>query len=131
MQRFKERVREITSRSRSMSIQERIRQLNTYMMGWVAYFRLAEMKGQCKQFDQWIRRRLRMCIWKQWKRVRKRIRELRALGQPDWIAFMLANSRRGSWEIARNLNNAVNSTYFDQLGLKSLEERYLELRSTL
>jgi len=131
IQRFKERVREITSRSRSMSIHERIRQLNTYITGWVAYFRLAEMKGHCNRFDEWIRRRLRMCIWKQWKRARTRLRELRALGQPDWIAFMMANSRRGYWEMARNLNNAMNKTYFEQLGLRSLQERYLKLRSAL
>ncbi|WP_276326111.1 group II intron maturase-specific domain-containing protein, partial [Alicyclobacillus hesperidum] len=85
----------------------------------------------CNRFDEWIRRRLRMCIWKQWKRARTRLRELRALGQPDWIAFMMANSRRGYWEMARNLNNAMNKTYFEQLGLRSLQERYLKLRSAL
>ncbi|WP_276326110.1 group II intron maturase-specific domain-containing protein, partial [Alicyclobacillus hesperidum] len=88
-------------------------------------------KGHCNRFDEWIRRRLRMCIWKQWKRARTRLRELRALGQPDWIAFMMANSRRGYWEMARNLNNAMNKTYFEQLGLRSLQERYLKLRSAL
>lgn len=129
IERFKERVREITDRARSIPVQERIRQLNAYMMGWVAYFRLAEMKGHCERFDEWIRRRLRMCIWKQWKKVRTRIRELRALNQPDWIAFMIANSRRGSWAMAKNLNNAMNKTYFKQLGLRSLQERYLQLRS--
>lgn len=128
IQRFKDRVRAITSRTRSMPMQERIRQLNAYMMGWVAYFRLAEMKNRCKRFDEWIRRRLRMCIWKQWKRVRTRIRELRALNQPDWVAFMMANTRRGPWEMARNLNHAMARNYLEQLGLRSLEERYLELR---
>lgn len=131
IERFKDRIREITSRRRSMSIQERIRQLNAYILGWVAYFRLAEMKGHCERFDEWIRRRLRMCLWKQWKRVRTRIRELRALNQPDWVAFMMANSRRGPWEMARNLNNAMDKRYFEQLGLRSLQERYLELRSAL
>lgn len=129
IERFKDRVREITNRTRSMSVQERIRQLNAYLMGWVAYFRLAEMKGHCERFDEWIRRRLRMCIWKQWKRARTRIRELRALKQPDWIAFMMANSRRGYWEMAKNLNNAMNKVYFEQLGLRSIQERYLQLRS--
>lgn len=131
IERFKERVREITSRTRSMPMQERIRRLNAYLMGWVAYFRLAEMKGHCVQFDKWIRRRLRMCIWKQWKRVKTRIKKLRALGQPDWVAFMMANSRRGCWEMARNLNNAMDTSYFEELGLRSLQKRYLELRSAL
>lgn len=131
IERFKERVRKITNRTRSMPLQERIRQLNAYSMGWVAYFRLAEMKGHCERFDEWIRRRLRMCIWKQWKRVRTRIRELRALNQSDWIVFGMANSRRGAWEMARDLNSVMDKKYFEQLGLKSLQERYLELRSAL
>jgi RNA-directed DNA polymerase len=67
IERFKERVRQITSRSRSMSTEERVRQLNSFITGWVAYYRLAEMKGHCERLDEWIRRRMRMCIWKQWK----------------------------------------------------------------
>ncbi|MFO2551290.1 group II intron reverse transcriptase/maturase [Alicyclobacillus cycloheptanicus] len=129
IQRFKDRVRQITSRTRSMPLAERIRQLNAYMMGWVAYFRLAQMKGHCERFDEWIRRRLRMCIWKQWKRVRTRYRELRALNQPEWVVHMMANSRRGPWFMAKNLNNAMDKAYFEALGLKSLQERYLQLRS--
>ncbi|WP_067936922.1 group II intron maturase-specific domain-containing protein [Alicyclobacillus kakegawensis] len=128
IERFKERVRQITSRSRSMPIAERIRQLNAYIMGWVAYYRMAEMKGRCERFDEWIRRRLRMCIWKQWKRVRTRYRELRALRQPEWVVHMTANSRRGPWFMARMLNQAMDKTYFEQLGLRSLQARYLTLR---
>ncbi|GMA57837.1 hypothetical protein GCM10025858_23400 [Alicyclobacillus sacchari] len=95
----------------------------------MAYFRLAQMKGHCEGFDEWIRRRLRMCIWKQWKRVRTRYRELRALNQPEWVVHMMANSRRGPWFMAKNLNNAMDKAYFEALGLKSLQERYLQLRS--
>lgn len=80
--RFKEKVRELTNRTRSMSMENRIFQLNRYLIGWIGYFRLATVKGHCEKFDQWIRRRLRMCLWKQRKRVRTRIRELRALGVP-------------------------------------------------
>lgn len=62
------------------------------------------------------------------KRVRTRIRELRALKQPEWVVFMIANSRRGSWEMARNLNHAMDKAYFEELGLRSLQMRYLQLR---
>jgi hypothetical protein len=120
-------VRQITSRSRSMPVAERVRQLNAYILGWIAYYRLAEMKGHCERFDEWIRRRLRMCIWKQWKRVRTRYRELRALGQPEWLVHLTANSRRGPWFMSKVLNHALNA-YFEQLGLRSLRERYLALR---
>ncbi|MBF8376831.1 group II intron reverse transcriptase/maturase [Alicyclobacillus mali] len=129
VERFKERIRELTSRSRSMSIQERIRKVNAYILGWVAYYRLAAMKMHCMRFDAWIRRRVRMCIWKQWKRVRTRYRELRALGIAEEIVHMTANSRRGSWFMARILNRILDRGYLTKLGLRSMYTRYLELRS--
>jgi group II intron reverse transcriptase/maturase len=131
IERFKEKIREITSRTRPMSMSERIHKLNQYLMGWIGYFKLAAAKSHCEKLDAWIRRRLRMCLWKQWKRVRTRIRELRALGLPDWIVFMMANSRRGAWEMSRNTNNALNNSYWERQGLKSLLHRYLEIREPL
>ncbi|KOP65381.1 DNA polymerase [Bacillus sp. FJAT-18019] len=125
--RFKERIRELTSRSRSISMKERISKLNRYLMGWLGYFKIASAKGHCTRFDQWIRRRLRMCLWKQWKRVRTRIRELRARRVPEWVCFVMANSRRGAWEMSRNTNNALPTSYWEAKGLKSLLSRYLEL----
>ncbi|AFH61892.1 group II intron reverse transcriptase/maturase [Paenibacillus caseinilyticus] len=125
--RFKEKVRELTNRTKPVSMEERIRRLNQYMLGWLGYFRLASAKTHCQAFDKWIRRRLRMCLWKQWKRVKTRIRELRALGVPNWAAYMLANSRRGPWEMSRSTNNALPTSYWEAKGLKSLLSRYLEL----
>lgn len=125
--RFKAKVRELTNRTRSMSMESRIAKLNRYLIGWMGYFRLAAAKNHCEKFDQWIRRRLRMCLWKQWKRVRTRIRELRARGVPEWACFVMANSRRGAWEMSRNTNNALPTSYWEAKGLKSLLSRYLEL----
>jgi RNA-directed DNA polymerase len=125
--RFKERIRELTNRTRSTSMENRITQLNRYLMGWIGYFRLASAKTHCEKFDQWIRRRLRMCLWKQWKRVRTRIRELRALDVPEWACFVMANSRRGAWEMSRNTNNALPTSYWEAKGLKSVLSRYLDL----
>ncbi|WP_083612306.1 group II intron reverse transcriptase/maturase [Paenibacillus sp. P32E] len=125
--RFKEKIRELTNRTWSISMEERISRLNRYMMGWIGYFRLASAKTHLQNLDQWIRRRLRMCLWKQWKRVRTRIRELRALGVPEWACFMMGNSRRGVWEMSRNINNALRASYWEAKGLKSLLSRYLEL----
>lgn len=131
IERFKEKIREITNRTRPMSMSERILKLNQYLIGWIGYYKLASAKSHCERFDAWIRRRLRMCLWKQWKRVRTRIRELRALGLQDWIVFMMANSRRGAWEMSRNTNNALNNSYWERQGLKSLLHRYLEIREPL
>ncbi|MFC5652472.1 group II intron reverse transcriptase/maturase [Paenibacillus solisilvae] len=127
LSRFKEKVRELTNRTRSMPMESRIIQLNRYLIGWIGYFRLAAAKNHCEKFDKWIRRRLRMCQWKQWKRVRTRIRELRALGVTEWACFVMANSRRGAWEMSRNTNNALPTSYWEAKGLKSMLSRYLEL----
>jgi len=125
--RFKDKIRELTNRTRSMPMEERINRLNRYTMGWLGYFRLAAAKSHLEQFDGWIRRRLRMCLWKQWKRVRTRIRELRALNVREWACHVMANSRRGPWEMSRNMNNALPTSYWEAKGLKSLLTRYLEL----
>jgi len=127
IQRFKEKVREITDRSRPQTMEERIHRLNRFMMGWIGYFRLAAARNHCGNLDAWIRRRLRMCLWKQWKRPGTRLRNLRALGVPEWAARIMANSRRGPWEMSRNTNNALPTSYWEAKGLKSLLSRYLEL----
>jgi len=128
VERFKERVRTITSRTRPVTMEQRIRELNRYITGWVGYFRIAAAKSHCETLDQWIRRRLRMCLWKQWKRIRTRYRELRALGVPEHFVHMMANSRRGPWEMSRNLNNALDTRYFQAQGLVSMLECYLAFR---
>nr|WP_256257412.1 MULTISPECIES: hypothetical protein [unclassified Paenibacillus] len=66
-----------------------------------------------------MRRRLRMCLWKQWKRMHTRISELRALSVPEWACFVMANSRCGAWEMSRNTNNALPTSYWESKGLKS------------
>jgi group II intron reverse transcriptase/maturase len=125
--RFKEKIRELTDRTWPIAMGERIARLNRYLMGWLGYFRLASAKTHCEQLDQWIRRRLRMCLWKQWKRGKTRLRELRALGVPEWAAYMMAHSRSGVWEMSRSTNNALPTSYWEAKGLKSLLRRYLEL----
>jgi RNA-directed DNA polymerase len=131
LKRFKDRIREITSRTRSMSMEKRIEKLNVYLMGWVAYFQIASAKKHCEELEGWIRRRLRMCLWKQWKKPKTRLRNLRALGVPERAACKMAWSGRGPWEMARNTNNALATAYWQKQGLKSLLERYLELRQPL
>lgn len=128
LEQLKERVREITSRTRGIPMERRVEELNRYLMGWIGYFRLASAKTHCESIDKWIRRRLRMCLWKQWKLPGTRLRNLRALGVPEWAARMMANSRRGCWEMSRNTNNALNRSFWNEQGLLSLTTRYLEIR---
>ena len=131
LERFKERIRELTNRTRAVAMTERIERVNRYVTGWAGYFWLASAKKHLEALDGWIRRRLRMCLWKQWKRPKARLRNLRALGVPEWAARMMANSRRGCWEMSRNTNNALGIPYWERQGLKSLLGRYLVMRQSL
>ena len=126
----KEKIRSLTKRSWSVSMSERIKQLNQYLGGWLGYFALAESKSIFAELDGWLRRRLRMCQWKQWKRTRTRVRELRALGLNELHVWEAAGSRKSYWRISRtpSLHKALNNAYWREQGLASLEERYLAIR---
>ena len=131
VKRVKDRIREITSRKNGRGIEERIKGLNTYLDGWMGYYALAKTPGVFSDIDSWVKRRLRMCLWKQWKRVRTRYRKLRALGLPEWVIHEFANSRKGYWRMAGGpLNRALNNAYWQSQGLVSLTERYNRLRKT-
>ncbi|WP_338832875.1 hypothetical protein MHLNE_16300 [Moorella humiferrea] len=127
--RVKTKIREITFRNKPVKMAERIERLNTYLGGWVGYFALADTPSTFKNIEGWMRRRLRMCLWKQWKRVRTRYRELRALGLPEWVVHEYANARKGPWRMAHGpMNRALGNAYWQSQGLMSLTERYLSLR---
>lgn len=79
-ERFIKKVRELTNRTRPLAMSERVQQRNEYLGGWLGYFRLAEAPSVFQAMDEWLRRRLRMCLWKQWKRPKTRYRERRRLG---------------------------------------------------
>lgn len=94
---MKRRVKEITRKTRPLSFNERIAELNSYMKGWIGYFRYAFMQGKLKDLDVWIRRRLRYCIWKHWKKPNKRKRAYIRLGIPEGMAYAWSRSRLGGW----------------------------------
>lgn len=99
---MKETLRALTSRSSGWSNDKRKEKLKQFITGWVNYFKLADMKKYLLALDKWIRRRLRMVIWKQWKRVRTRLRNLIKLGIPKAKAYMFANTRKGYWRTAKS-----------------------------
>ncbi len=129
IKRVKMKIREITSRNKPVSMAERIERLNAYLGGWMGYFALAETPSIFKNLEGWMRRRLRICLWKQWKRVRTRYRELRALGLPEWVVHEFANARKGPWRMAHGpMNRALGNAYWQSQGLMSLTGRYQSLR---
>jgi RNA-directed DNA polymerase len=122
LERFKERIREMTRRSRSMSLTRRVERLRQYLNGWRGYFGFCETPTVLERLDSWIRRRLRAVIWKQWKRSRTRYRELIKLGINSLLAGHTAGSAQSVWRISHSpaLNAALSNAYFKDLGLPSL-----------
>jgi len=132
MQRIKKRIRELTSRSKAIPMKTRIERLNQYLTGWCGYFALADTPTIFKELDQWIRRRLRMCQWKEWKKPKTKVRKLLGLGIPKEKAYEWGNSRKKYWRVAKSpiLQRTLSNSYWSLKGLKSLYLRYLQLRQT-
>ncbi|WP_096552535.1 group II intron reverse transcriptase/maturase [Ureibacillus thermosphaericus] len=130
LKRVKNKVREITSRKMPYPMEYRIQKLNQYLMGWCGYFALADTKSIFLELDKWIRRRLRMCIWKNWKKPKTKIRNLIQLGVPQWQAYEWGNTRKSYWRISNSpiLHRTLGNSYWRNQGLKSLEARYENLR---
>lgn len=130
--RMKDKIRDITSRKRPYSMEVRIQKLNQYLMGWCGYFALADTPSVFKTLESWIRRRLRMCVWKSWKKPSTKVRKLTGLGIPKGKAHEWDNSRKGYWRISKSpiLHKALGNSYWSSQGLKSLVSRYETLRHT-
>ena len=97
---MRRRLKAITSRSNGMGYTKRKTALKEYLRGWTEYYNLADMGSKVKEIDQWLRRRIRMCIWKAWKRIRTRIRNLIKCGIPKQKAYEWGNTSQGYWRIA-------------------------------
>jgi RNA-directed DNA polymerase len=130
LERAKGRIREITRRNRGVSLGRMISELNSFLTGWVTYFRLASAKGHLTRLDEWIRRKLRCVRLKQRKRAKPIADFLRELGVPEWRAWILALSGKGWWRMAGSppAAEAMTLQWFKEQGLVSLTERYLALR---
>jgi group II intron reverse transcriptase/maturase len=130
LDRFKDKIRQLTCRSRGISMEQRLHGLNTYLRGWIGYFRLADTPSILNSLDEWIRRRLRMCLLKQWKKPKTKRRNLVALGIPNEWSMLISSSRKGYWRLANTpqVNKALGLAYWQNQGLFSLLEMYRNLR---
>ena len=125
IKRFKEEIRAITLRSNGRSMEWRKERLNWLMIGWVNYFRIADMKNIASDLDGWIRRRIRMCHWKQWKKIKTKHDNLVRLGLNQWKAWEFANSRKGYWKASGSpvLSSTITNAYLDKMGFRSLTKQ--------
>ena len=130
-ERFVEKLRRLTKRTRSGKLEDILTEINRYLMGWLGYYRLANTPSVLEELDEWIRRRLRQLIWKRWTRGRTRYRELVALGVPKWQAQAGAGGK-SPWRMAHSpvIHMALSNVYWRKAGLVSLAARYRELRVT-
>jgi RNA-directed DNA polymerase len=122
--RFQERVREITHKSRGRSMERVMEELAPYLRGWRGYFGFCETPSVLRRLDSWIRRRLRCAFWRQWKTGRKRYAELVRRGVNETLAGNTAGSRRGPWHVSQSpaLDRALSNAYLTSFGLPSLAE---------
>ena len=129
VQRFKHRIREITGRSRGISMEHRLSLLRSYVRGWMGYYGLASQLKLFDRLDRWLRRRIRMCYWKQWRRPRNRRRELIRLGVPIRQAIRHARSRKSYWHMSKTIASGVGLTnaWLAEQGMLSIKTLWAEL----
>ena len=124
---FKRQIRRLTGRSWGVSMSYRFRKLAEYIRGWMGYYSLSEYYRPIPELDHWLRRRIRMCYWKQWRRCRKRVKELLKLGCYKRQAIMTALSRKSYWHISKTLATQAGMTnqWLKKQGLISIRELWI------
>jgi RNA-directed DNA polymerase len=124
--RFKERIREQTRRTRGINLAQMVKEIATYLRGWLGYFDDCQTPSVLQGLESWLRRRLRSVVWKQWKRGRTRFKELRKRGVSKDLAAQTAGSAHGPWRIANSpaLTIALSNAYFASLGLLPMVVRF-------
>lgn len=128
-ERFAEKIRRLTKRTRSGKMEDIVSEINRYTRGWLGYFRLATTPSVYQELDEWIRRRLRQMQWKRWKRGTTRYRELVRLGVPRERAA-LGTVGTSPWRMSHSpiIHEALSNAFWRNTGLESITERYNQLR---
>jgi len=115
---MRKRIKERTSRSNGWGNEKRREKLRSYIIGWINYFKIADIKALLKKTDEWFRRRVRMIYWKQWKRIKTKFRYLKHLGIEKSKAWEYANTRKGYWRISNSpiLSRSLNNQKLKDIG---------------
>ena len=123
---MKSKVKVLTARSNGWGNERRAAELRQFISGWINYFKIADMKSLLEKVDEWMRRRIRMIYWKQWKRVKTRFRELKHLGIEENKAWKYANTRKGYWRISNShiLSMSLNNQTLANRGYLFFSDYY-------
>jgi RNA-directed DNA polymerase len=126
---FKRRLKRLTGRSWFVSMEYRLTELARYLRGWMNYFGISEYYRPIPEIDHWLRRRVRMCYWKQWRYARTKVRELLKLGTYRKAAIFVATSRKGPWHLSRTLATQTGMTnqWLKEQGLLSVKELWVNI----
>lgn len=125
---FQQRVRELTGRSWGVAMAYRLDKLAKYLRGWMNYFGISDYYRPVPELDHWLRRRVRMCYWKRWRRTRTRVRELLALGTGKRQAILTALSRKGHWHLSKTLatQTGMTNAWLECQGLLSIRALWMQ-----
>ena len=126
IKKFKDKIRELTSRKQARSIENILQRLKRYTTGWLGYYAVADMENKIKALNEWIRRRIRQIFWKQWKKIKTKHDNLVKLGIDSYTAWRWANSRKSYWRISLSqiLTTSLTNEYLASIGYDNIHERY-------
>ena len=129
---FKHRVKELTGRSWGVSMEYRLKKLGQYLRGWTAYFGISQYYRPVPELDEWIRRRIRMCYWKQWRWPRTKIKNLLALGISLKSAIQHGVSSNSYWQMSRTpvINQAISNAWLGEQGLLSVKDLWCKAQGS-
>ena len=118
---MKSKLKELSSRRSVQSIRPSLEKIKVYMRGWLNYYGIADMKKRIEELNKWLYHRIRMCIWKQWKKPKTKVKNLLKMGVPKDLAWQAGNSRRGNWfttqtvavNMAMTKERLINGGFYD------------------
>lgn len=127
LMKMKAKLKELTRKNNGWGNESRALKLKQYMIGWLNYYKLADMKTAMIRIDEWLRRRIRAIYWKQWKRVKTRYKMIRKYNLPEWKVHKLANCRKGTWRSTIMLNSVLTNKEIANLGYMTMTDYYLKI----
>ena len=127
----KNRLRAITKRNRGVNVRKVMQEIKVYMTGWLNYYGIASLKTKMREWDEWLRHRIRAYIWKQWKKPKTKRKNLMKLGVPEYYAHMAANSRRGYWFTANTgaVTRGITNERLTRAGFFELSPAYESIQT--